>query len=124
MRLAWVPVPALVHFARLQRAADHLSQLVMRASPPRPAAASEESGLPRVVSVQNAYSLLCRTFDAGLAECCHMERVALLAYSPLAMGLLTVRQFLSFQGFLGAEGGMTRERGGRTFVGIPALEGG
>lgn len=35
-------------------------------------------------------SLLCRTFDAGLAECCHMERVGLLAYSPLAMGLLTV----------------------------------
>ncbi|EFN60059.1 hypothetical protein CHLNCDRAFT_48407 [Chlorella variabilis] len=37
----------------------------------------------------NAYSLLCRTFDAGLAECCHAERVSLLAYSPLAMGLLT-----------------------------------
>ncbi len=46
--------------------------------------------LPRVVSVQNAYSLTCRTFDAHLAECCHQEGVALLAYSPLAMGLLTV----------------------------------
>ncbi|KAL4443893.1 hypothetical protein ABPG75_011630 [Micractinium tetrahymenae] len=45
--------------------------------------------LPRVVSLQNAYSLLCRTFDAGLAECCHAEQVSLLAYSPLAMGLLT-----------------------------------
>lgn len=42
-----------------------------------------------IVSLQNAYSLLCRTFDAGLAECCHAERVSLLAYSPLAMGLLT-----------------------------------
>lgn len=45
--------------------------------------------LPRVVSLQNAYSLLCRTFDAGLGECCHQEGVSLLAYSPLAMGLLT-----------------------------------
>mmetsp|Transcript_8972 Transcript_8972/g.31828 ORF Transcript_8972/g.31828 Transcript_8972/m.31828 type:complete len:402 (+) Transcript_8972:244-1449(+) len=46
------------------------------------------SGLP-IVSLQNAYSLLCRTFDTSLAECCHMENVSLLAYSPLAMGLLT-----------------------------------
>ena len=45
--------------------------------------------LPRPVSLQNAYSLLCRTFDAGLAECCHSERISLLAYSPLAMGLLS-----------------------------------
>ena len=54
-------------------------------------AASDASGgrLPRPVSLQNAYSLTCRTFDAGLAECCHHERVGLLAYSPLAMGLLT-----------------------------------
>jgi len=37
-----------------------------------------------------ARSLLCRTFDAGLAECCNAEGVGLLAYSPLAMGLLTV----------------------------------
>ena len=35
-------------------------------------------------------SLLCRTFDSGLAEVCHEEGVGLLAYSPLAMGLLTV----------------------------------
>ena len=41
-----------------------------------------------------ARSLLCRTFDAGLAECCHEEGVRLLAYSPLAMGLLTVRALL------------------------------
>jgi len=47
------------------------------------------SGRPRVASLQNAYSLLCRTFEGGLAECCHLEAVALLAYSPLAMGLLT-----------------------------------
>jgi aryl-alcohol dehydrogenase-like predicted oxidoreductase len=40
--------------------------------------------------LQNAYNLLCRTFDtSGLSECCSEEDVGLLAYSPLAMGLLT-----------------------------------
>ena len=44
----------------------------------------------RPISIQNAYSLTCRTFDSsGLAECCLEEKVSLLAYSPLAMGLLT-----------------------------------
>ncbi|XP_075639782.1 uncharacterized protein LOC142611593 isoform X2 [Castanea sativa] len=46
-------------------------------------------GHPKIVSVQNSYSLLCRTFDSGMAECCHHERVSLLAYSPLAMGVLS-----------------------------------
>ena len=35
-------------------------------------------------------SLLCRTFDTALAECCCLEGVSLMVYSPLAMGLLTV----------------------------------
>lgn len=48
------------------------------------------SNSSRIISVQNAYSLLCRTFDTGgLAECCAAENISLLAYSPLAMGLLT-----------------------------------
>ena len=51
--------------------------------------AAEQYGLPRVVSVQNAYSLLNRVFEYGLAETCHRERVSLLAYSPLAFGLLS-----------------------------------
>lgn len=53
--------------------------------------AADMSGgaLPRPVSLQNAYNLTCRTFDAGLAECCAQEAISLLAYSPLAMGLLT-----------------------------------
>ncbi|CAL93627.1 aldo/keto reductase [Azoarcus olearius] len=46
-------------------------------------------GLPRVVSTQNAYSLLNRVFEYGLAEVCHRESVGLLAYSPLAFGHLT-----------------------------------
>ena len=48
-----------------------------------------ELGLPAIVSTQNAYSLLNRTFETGLAEVCHREHVGLLAYSPLAFGHLT-----------------------------------
>ncbi len=43
----------------------------------------------RVATIQNEYSLLCRYWDADLAETCHHEAVTLLAYSPLACGLLT-----------------------------------
>jgi N-acetyltransferase 10 len=52
-------------------------------------AAAEAAALPRVAALQNAFSLTCRGFEAGLAECCHRERVSLVAYSPLAMGLLS-----------------------------------
>ncbi|KAB1203015.1 Protein tas [Morella rubra] len=55
--------------------------------------AERVSGHPRIVSVQNSYSLLCRTFDSGMAECCHHERIGLLAYSPLAMGILSGKYF-------------------------------
>jgi aryl-alcohol dehydrogenase-like predicted oxidoreductase len=50
---------------------------------------AETHGLPRAVSIQNEYSLLHRLFDLDLAELCHHEDVGLLAYSPLASGLLT-----------------------------------
>jgi aryl-alcohol dehydrogenase-like predicted oxidoreductase len=45
--------------------------------------------LPRVVSVQNAYHLLNRNWEHGLAEIGFRENVALLSYSPLAFGNLT-----------------------------------
>ena len=48
-----------------------------------------EHGLPNIVSTQNAYSLLNRSFETGLAEVCHRETVGLLAYSPLAFGMLS-----------------------------------
>lgn len=51
--------------------------------------ASEDKGLPRIASIQNAYSLLNRTFEMGLSEFSHREQVGLLAYSPLAMGVLS-----------------------------------
>lgn len=44
---------------------------------------------PRVVSIQNAYNLVNRTFETGLAEIAVREDVGLLAYSPLAQGYLT-----------------------------------
>ncbi len=48
-----------------------------------------DEGLPRVVSIQNAYHLMNRTFDMGLSEVCVRERVSMLAYSPLGFGHLT-----------------------------------
>lgn len=44
---------------------------------------------PRPVSIQNEYSLLCRMYDTDLAELGHNEEVTLLAFSPLAAGILT-----------------------------------
>ncbi|MCY3982449.1 MAG: aldo/keto reductase [Roseovarius sp.] len=49
----------------------------------------EERGWPRVESVQNEYSLLCRLYDTDMAELSVNEDVGLLAFSPLAAGLLT-----------------------------------
>ncbi len=50
---------------------------------------AEIRGTPRVQSIQNAYSLLNRTFETALAEVAIREDVGLLAYSPLAQGYLT-----------------------------------
>lgn len=51
--------------------------------------AAEARGLPRIASIQNPYNLLNRSFEVGLAECAHREDVGLLAYSPLAFGVLS-----------------------------------
>ena len=48
-----------------------------------------QNNLPRVVTVQNEYSLMQRIFDLDFAELAHNEQVGLLAFSPLACGLLT-----------------------------------
>ncbi|MCI2398048.1 aldo/keto reductase [Aliiroseovarius subalbicans] len=50
---------------------------------------AREMGAPEVISIQNEYSLLCRLADTDLAELCVNEDVGLLAFSPLATGLLT-----------------------------------
>jgi aryl-alcohol dehydrogenase-like predicted oxidoreductase len=50
---------------------------------------AQEHGLPHPVSIQNPYSLLNRSFEIGLAEIAHREACGLLAYSPLAFGVLS-----------------------------------
>ncbi len=52
-------------------------------------ALAEKHGLPRVASVQNEYSLLCRQFDTDWSELSVMENLPLLAFSPLACGILS-----------------------------------
>ncbi|EGV19299.1 NADP(H)-dependent aldo-keto reductase [Thiocapsa marina] len=52
-------------------------------------ALAQEHGLPRMVSIQNPYSLLNRTFEVGLAEVAYREDCGLLAYSPLGFGVLS-----------------------------------
>ena len=51
--------------------------------------ASATLGLPRIVSIQNAFNLVNRSFEIGLAEIFHREQVSLLGYSPLGQGYLT-----------------------------------
>ncbi|CAM5495032.1 aldo/keto reductase [Frigidibacter mobilis] len=50
---------------------------------------AEAGAGPRPLALQNEYSLLCRLYDGDLAELGVNEQVTLLAYSPLATGLLT-----------------------------------
>ncbi|MXR70739.1 NADP(H)-dependent aldo-keto reductase [Shewanella sp. JBTF-M18] len=50
---------------------------------------AEKHGLPRIISVQNPYNLLNRSFEVGMAEIAHREELPLLAYSPLAFGALS-----------------------------------
>lgn len=50
---------------------------------------SERLNLPRIISIQNPYSLLNRLYEGGLSEFSHREGIGLLAYSPLAFGALT-----------------------------------
>ena len=58
---------------------------------------AEAHGLPRMVSIQNPYSLLNRTFEIGLTEISHREKVGLLAYSPLGFGVLTGKYLSGMQ---------------------------
>jgi len=51
--------------------------------------AADKLDLPRVVSVQNPYSLLNRSYEVGLAEISWREQCGLLAYSPLGFGVLS-----------------------------------
>lgn len=50
---------------------------------------AEKHGLPRMASIQNEYSLLCRVFEPELSEVAQMEDIGLLAWSPLATGIIS-----------------------------------
>lgn len=65
---------------------------------------ARQQGLPRIATIQNVFNLINRQFENGLAETCHREQVGLLAYSPLAFGLLSGKYLDNPQ----AEGRMTQ----------------
>ena len=50
---------------------------------------AKNNRLPKIITIQNAYSLLCRPFEGDLAEIAHRENIGLLAYSPMAFGVLS-----------------------------------
>lgn len=50
---------------------------------------AEQFGLPKPMTIQNPYNLLNRSYEVGLAEISIRENIGLLAYSPLAFGLLS-----------------------------------
>ncbi|MDF0607029.1 NADP(H)-dependent aldo-keto reductase [Neisseriaceae bacterium TC5R-5] len=56
---------------------------------------AETSQLPRIACIQNAYNLLNRQYETGLSEFSHREKIGLLAYSPLAMGILSGKYLAS-----------------------------
>ncbi len=73
---------------------------------------AEAKGLPRVATVQNEYNLLYRSFDLDFAELSHHEDVGLLAYSPLAGGILSGK-YLSGNKPAGSRGSINGDIGGR-----------
>lgn len=58
---------------------------------------SEKHNLPRIISIQNPYSLLNRLFEVGLSEIAMRKNVGLLAYSPLGFGFLTGKHLNEIQ---------------------------
>lgn len=54
---------------------------------------ADAAGLPRPVSVQNAYNLINRSWENGLSEIAFRENISLLAYSPLGFGYLSGKYF-------------------------------
>ena len=82
---------------------------------------ADRHGLPRMASVQNEYSLVCRQFDTDWCEFSMIEDMPLLAFSPLAVGLLSGK----YAGDVTPEGSRrshTPDLGGRLTTGVfPAV---
>lgn len=51
--------------------------------------ARKDKSLPRMITIQNPYSLISRQFEVGMSEICHREQMGLLSYSPLGFGVLS-----------------------------------
>ena len=64
---------------------------------------AEQKGLPRMVTIQNSYSLIHRGYEYGMSEVSMREDIGLLAYSPLAQGVLSGK-YLNGQTPEGARG--------------------
>lgn len=77
---------------------------------------AERIGAPRVVTLQNEYSLLSRYFDTDLAELAVNEDVTLMAYSPLAAGLLSGK-YLRGAEPAGSRAAVDRANGGKGNLG-------
>jgi aryl-alcohol dehydrogenase-like predicted oxidoreductase len=73
---------------------------------------AEQKDLPRVATTQNEYNLLYRHFDLDLAELSHHEDVGLLAYSPLAGGILSGK-YVGGERPAGSRATINRDIGGR-----------
>jgi aryl-alcohol dehydrogenase-like predicted oxidoreductase len=73
---------------------------------------AEATGGPRVATVQNEYSLLCRLYDTDMAEMAVNEDVTLLAFSPLGAGFLTGK-YLGGTVPAGSRMSLNPEMGGR-----------
>lgn len=74
---------------------------------------ADRVGGPRVASVQNEYSLLCRLYDTDMSEMSILEDVGLLAFSPLAAGFLTGK-YQDEKVPRGSRMSLNPEMGGRT----------
>ena len=98
-------------------------------------AKSHPEKYPRIVSVQNSYSLVVRKdYEAGLAEACHHHQVGLLPYSPLAGGSLTNKyadkdnlppnsRYSSFPGYMARYYGSQNEAAVRAYAEVAAKRG-
>jgi aryl-alcohol dehydrogenase-like predicted oxidoreductase len=93
---------------------------------------AERHGLPRIASVQNEYNLLYRPHDADFSELTHHENVGLLAYSPLAAGLLTGKYVggarpsgsrITVNGDLGGRTSQYQEQAVRDYVDVAGRHG-
>ncbi len=89
----WTPFETVLEALEREVQAGHIRHVGISNETPwgmmRYLCLAEQRGWPRMVSIQNPYNLLNRTFEVGLAEAAIREQCGLLAYSPLGFGVLS-----------------------------------